>query len=105
MKMYDATQSENLEKLSVKNEAQMKGHFKRLSENGKKRLVEYREAYHQRKSGMSQKDIENKPHKPYEQDKKSKFTRCLLFNEESRAMRLTRDGEIKLVKQRLELEK
>ncbi|KAL8199352.1 hypothetical protein R6Q57_012920 [Mikania cordata] len=32
-KMYDADQAENPEKLSVRNETQMKGRFKRLSEN------------------------------------------------------------------------
>ncbi|KAD6453727.1 hypothetical protein E3N88_08433 [Mikania micrantha] len=73
-KMYDATQAENPEKLSVRNEAQKKGRFKRLSENGQKWVAAYREAYRQRKSGMNQKDIESEAHKLYEQDKKNKFT-------------------------------
>lgn len=79
-KLYDAAQAENPEKLSVRNEAQMKGRFKRLSENGQKWVAAYREAYRQRKSGMSQKDIESEAHKIYEQDKRSKFTDTVVFN-------------------------
>ncbi|KAD4982163.1 hypothetical protein E3N88_18834 [Mikania micrantha] len=159
-KMYDTAQAENPEKLSVRNEAQMKGRFKRLSENGQKWVAAYREAYRQRKSGMNQKDIESEAHKLYEQDKRSKLTDYVVFNEvmckhqkwalqldqdtsrprpeegneesggsskrsrtteegeycanpnpetptsgELRAMRLTRDGEIELMKQRLEFER
>ncbi|KAD5960496.1 hypothetical protein E3N88_11968 [Mikania micrantha] len=79
--MYDAAQAENPEKLSVRNEAQMKGRFKRLSKNGQKWVAAYREAYRQRKSGMNQKDIESEAHKLYEQDKRSKFTDYVVFNE------------------------
>ncbi|KAI3784446.1 hypothetical protein L1987_43545 [Smallanthus sonchifolius] len=45
----------------------MKGRFKRLSENGHKWVAAYREAYHQIRSGMIQKDVESEAHKIYEQ--------------------------------------
>ncbi|CAH1440295.1 unnamed protein product [Lactuca virosa] len=41
------------------NEDQMRGQFKRLSENAKKWVEVYQEAWHRRRSGMSQKDIKN----------------------------------------------
>ncbi|KAL8201935.1 hypothetical protein R6Q57_011082 [Mikania cordata] len=75
-KMYDTTQAENPEKLSLRNEAQMKGRFKRLSENGQKWVA----AYMERKNGMNQKDIESEAHELYEQDKRNKFTDYVVFN-------------------------
>ncbi|CAH1418448.1 unnamed protein product [Lactuca virosa] len=73
----------------------MRGRFKRLSENAQKWVGVYREAWSRRRSGMSQKDIENEAHKLYEA-RGNKFNDIIVFNEfmckhEKWALELDRD--------------
>ncbi|KAL8197735.1 hypothetical protein R6Q57_024269 [Mikania cordata] len=79
--LYEAAQKENPQKIGIRNENQMRGPFKRLNENAQKWVVAYREAYRQKKSGMSLKDIENDAHKIYEQESGCKFTDSIVFYE------------------------
>ncbi|KAL7597877.1 hypothetical protein Lser_V15G25105 [Lactuca serriola] len=58
----------------------MRGRFKRLSENAQKWVGVCRVAWRRRRSGMSQKDIENEAHKLYEASE-SKFNDIIVFNE------------------------
>ncbi|XP_023761658.1 uncharacterized protein LOC111910101 [Lactuca sativa] len=58
----------------------MRGCFKRLSENAQKWVGVYWEAWRRRRSGMSQKDIENESHKLYEASG-NKFNNIIVFNE------------------------
>ncbi|XP_023734772.1 uncharacterized protein LOC111882630 [Lactuca sativa] len=78
--LYDAARVENPEKLNSRNEDQMRGRFKRLNENAQKWVGVYREAWRRRRSGVSQKDIENKAHKLYEASG-NKFNDIIVFNE------------------------
>ncbi|KAL8205849.1 hypothetical protein R6Q57_009400 [Mikania cordata] len=80
------------ESTSVRNEAQMKCRFKRLSENGQKWVAAYTEAYRHRKSGMNHKDIESEAHKLYEQDRRNKFTDYIL-DQDTRRSRLEESNE------------
>ncbi|CAI9286830.1 unnamed protein product [Lactuca saligna] len=58
----------------------MKGRFKRLSENSQKWVGVYWETWRRRRSGMSQKYIENEGHKLYEASG-NKFNDIIVFNE------------------------
>ncbi|KAJ9546804.1 hypothetical protein OSB04_019347 [Centaurea solstitialis] len=55
---YDETRAENPEGLGIRNENQMKSRHARLNEAANKLVAEYREAYRQKRSGMSTKDAE-----------------------------------------------
>lgn len=77
---YDATRAENPEGLSIRNENQMKGRWQRLNEHASKWIGAYREAHRQKKSGMSNTDVENVAHQIYEASGK-KFTDLKVFNE------------------------
>ena len=66
--MYEQTRSENPKDIGPRNENQMKGRFKRLSENGSKWVAAYRAAYSRKTSGMNLKDVELEAHKIYEAD-------------------------------------
>lgn len=79
-KMYEQTRSENPKDIGPRNENQMKGRFKRLSENGSKWVAAYRAAYSRKTSGMNLKDVELEAHKIYEADG-SKFLDLTVFNE------------------------
>ncbi|XP_023737289.1 uncharacterized protein LOC111885249 [Lactuca sativa] len=59
----------------------MRGRCKRLSENAQKWVGAYQEAYRRKRSGMSEKDIENEAHKYYEANGKGKFNDLVAFNE------------------------
>ncbi|GKB84008.1 glutathione S-transferase T3-like protein [Tanacetum coccineum] len=78
--MYEQTRAENPKDIGPRNENQMKGRFKRLSENGSKWVAAYRAAYSRKTSGMSLKDVELDAHKIYEGDG-SKFLDLTVFNE------------------------
>ncbi|KAL4587891.1 hypothetical protein LXL04_000767 [Taraxacum kok-saghyz] len=58
----------------------MKGRYNRLSKNAQKWVGAYQEAYPRRKSGMSQKDIENDAHTIYEANGNKKFLDLVVFN-------------------------
>ena len=78
--LYDANRAENSQKLGDRNIGQMKGHYKRLNESANKWVGAYREAYKQRRSGMSMQDVENEAHKIYEAGG-SKFNDSIVFNQ------------------------
>ncbi|GKC20617.1 glutathione S-transferase T3-like protein [Tanacetum coccineum] len=78
--MYEQTRAENPKDIGPRNENQMKGRFKRLSENGSKWVAAYRAAYSRKTSGMNLKDVELDAHKIYEADG-SKFLDLTVFNE------------------------
>nr|GFA92564.1 glutathione S-transferase T3-like [Tanacetum cinerariifolium]GFA96949.1 glutathione S-transferase T3-like [Tanacetum cinerariifolium] len=77
---YEQTRAENPKDIGPRNENQMKGHFKRLSENGSKWFAAYKAVYSRKTSGMSLKDVELDAHKIYEGDG-SKFLDLIVFNE------------------------
>nr|GEZ86826.1 hypothetical protein [Tanacetum cinerariifolium] len=66
-KCYDETRAENPERLGIRNENQMKGRVSRLNTNAQRWISAYQEAYRQKRSGMSQHDIEREAHIIYEQ--------------------------------------
>ncbi|GKA54733.1 glutathione S-transferase T3-like protein [Tanacetum coccineum] len=78
--IYDQIRAENPKDIGPRNENQMKGRFKRLSENGSKWVAAYTAAYSRKTSGMSLKDVELDAHKIYEGDG-SKFLDLIVFNE------------------------
>nr|GEZ22892.1 hypothetical protein [Tanacetum cinerariifolium] len=63
---YEQTRAEHPKDIGHRNENQMKGCFKRLSENESKWVAAYKEAYSRKTSGMSLKDVELDAHKIYE---------------------------------------
>nr|GEW89196.1 hypothetical protein [Tanacetum cinerariifolium] len=80
-KCYDETRAENPERLGIRNENQMKGRVSRLNTNAQRWISAYQEAYRQKRSGMSQHDIEREAHIIYEQAGKGKFFEYVVFNE------------------------
>lgn len=78
--LYDAAQAENPEKLSKRNENQIKGRYKRLNDSALKWIAAYQEACHRKTSEMGEKDVENEAHKIYEESG-SKFHDTIVFNE------------------------
>lgn len=80
--MYGQAHVENLGKIgNKKNMDQMRGCYNRLSENAQKWVDVCQKAYRRKKSGMSQKDIENEAHKIYEANGNKKFSNLVVFNE------------------------
>nr|GEW70233.1 glutathione S-transferase T3-like [Tanacetum cinerariifolium] len=75
-----SARTENPKDIGHRNENQMKGCFKRLSENRSKWVAAYKAAYSRKTSGMSLKDVELDAHKIYEGDG-SKFLDLTVFNE------------------------
>ncbi|CAH1429871.1 unnamed protein product [Lactuca virosa] len=59
----------------------MRGRCKQLSENAQKWVGAYQEAYRRKRSGMSERDIENEAHKHYEAKGNGKFNDLVVFNE------------------------
>ncbi|KAI3778280.1 hypothetical protein L2E82_07461 [Cichorium intybus] len=79
--LYAEAQAENPGKIGNRNEDAMRGRCKRLSKNAQKWVGAYQEAYRRKRSGMSQKDIENEAHKIYEANGNNKFNDFVVFNE------------------------
>ncbi|KAJ9547490.1 LOW QUALITY PROTEIN: hypothetical protein OSB04_020033 [Centaurea solstitialis] len=77
---YEETRAENPEGLRIRNENQMKSRYARLNEAANKWIVAYREAYRQKRSGMSTKDVEKEAHAIFEMGG-SKFNDLIVFNE------------------------
>ncbi|KAL4575463.1 hypothetical protein LXL04_022307 [Taraxacum kok-saghyz] len=61
-KLYAEAQAENPGQIGDRNDDQMRGRCKRLSESAQKWVGAYEESYRRKKSGWSQKDIEKETH-------------------------------------------
>ncbi|KAG6421599.1 hypothetical protein SASPL_118156 [Salvia splendens] len=59
----------------------LKGRWKRLNENDNKWVATLREANAQRRSGMSDQDVENEAHRIYKGDGGNDFQDLIVFNE------------------------
>lgn len=77
---YDEIRAENPEGLGIRNENQMKSRYARLNEAVNKWVAAYREAYRQKRSGMSMKDVEKEAHAIFEMGG-SKFNDLVVFND------------------------
>ncbi|KAJ9556282.1 hypothetical protein OSB04_010896 [Centaurea solstitialis] len=77
---YDEIRAENPEGVGIRNENQMKSRYARLNEAANKWVVAYREAYRQKRSGMSMKDVEKEAHAIFELGG-SKFNDLVVFND------------------------
>ncbi|KAJ9558025.1 hypothetical protein OSB04_012639 [Centaurea solstitialis] len=77
---YEQTRAENPEGLGIRNDNQMKSHYARLNEVANKWIDAYREAYRQKMSEMSTKDVEKEAHAIFEMGG-SKFNDLIVFNE------------------------
>ncbi|KAJ9541651.1 hypothetical protein OSB04_028157 [Centaurea solstitialis] len=77
---YEETRAENPEGLGIRNENQMKSRYARLNEAANKWIAAYREAYRQKRSGISTKDVEKAAHAIFEMGG-SKFNHLIVFNE------------------------
>ncbi|KAL8505823.1 hypothetical protein ACS0TY_016883 [Phlomoides rotata] len=64
-KMYEEARTENPGEINERNFDSLKCRFKRLNENVNKWVAACMEAHGQKRSGMSQQDVENKAHTIY----------------------------------------
>ncbi|CAA0805932.1 DNA binding [Striga hermonthica] len=90
--MFEQARLENPEEIGKRNLDSMKGRYKRLNENINKWRGAYMEAYRNKRSGMSMKDVEKEDHIIYEAGG-SKFTDLHVFEE---VMRKHPKWELKL---------
>ncbi|XP_042065512.1 uncharacterized protein LOC121809026 [Salvia splendens] len=74
----------------------LKGRWKRLNENDNKWVATLREANAQRRSGMSDQDVENEAHRIYKGDGGNDFQDLIVFNEDgsnSKRIKTSESGE------------
>ncbi|CAA0840995.1 DNA binding [Striga hermonthica] len=78
--LYHEHQAEKPDELNERNIESMKGRWKRLNENANKWMAAYKEACVRKRSGMTDKDVENEAHRIYKAGG-SKFQDSIVFNE------------------------
>ncbi|CAA0836751.1 DNA binding [Striga hermonthica] len=78
--LYHEHQAEKPDELNERNIESMKGRWKQLNENANKWVAAYKEACVRKRSGMTDKDVENEAQRIYEAGG-SKFQDSIVFNE------------------------